>query len=195
MTDESRHGTDDSEPKTDEEREEAPSAGRQLIELVITLALAFLLAMLVRTFVVEPFVIPTGSMIPTIMERDQVLVNKFIFRFRPPQAGDIVVLDDPTGQTPALIKRVIAVGGQTVDVHDGKVWVDGVALNEPYTHGQPSEPGPYVLPVKIPAGDVWVMGDNRTMSKDSRWIGPQPITGVRGDAFMKYWPPNRIGLF
>lgn len=179
----------------DEHRDGPASVARQLIEIVITVAAAYLLAQVLRAYVIEPYVVPTGSMIPTIELQDQVLVNKFLFHFRPPQRGDIVVLEDPTHETPALIKRVIAVGGQTVDVRDGAVWVDGVKLVEPYTYGQPTEPGPYPLPVKLPAETVWVMGDNRTQSKDARWFGPQPLSAVRGPAFMVYWPPARIHLF
>ena len=78
-------------------------------------------------------------MLPTIQLKDQVLANKFVYRFEQPKRGDIVVFDDPTGEVETLIKRVIAVGGQTVDVRDGKVWVDGKALVEPYTHGQPTD--------------------------------------------------------
>ena len=77
-----------------------------------------------------------------------------------------------------------------------KVFVDGVPLDEPYTHGQPSLPGDprIVYPVKLPAGTLWVMGDNRTQSKDSRWLGPVPVSSVHGKAFVIYWPPSRWGL-
>jgi signal peptidase I len=166
---------------------------RQVVELVVTLAVAVIIAQAVRTWVVQPFVVPTGSMLPTIQLKDQVLANKFVYRFEDPKRGDIVVFDDPTGEVDTLIKRVIAVGGQTVDVRDGKVWVDGKALVEPYTHGQPSEPQSVALPVKIPAGYVWVMGDNRTQSKDSRTLGPIPLSLVHGRAFAVYWPLARVG--
>jgi signal peptidase I len=164
-------------------------------EFVVMVLAAVALAWLIRTYIVEPYVIPSGSMIPTIQIGDQVLVNKFAFRFGAPQYRDIVVLDDPTGETPMLIKRVIAVGGQTVDLKDGKVVVDGTPLDEPYTYGQPSLPGDpsITYPVTLPPGTVWVMGDNRTQSKDARWLGPQPVTGVHGKAFVIYWPPTRWG--
>ena len=169
------------------------SAGRQIAEFLVTLAIAFAVAQAVRTWVIQPFVVPTGSMLPTIQLSDQVLANKFILRFRPPVRGDIVVLDDPTGQVGTLIKRVIATGGQTVDIRDGKVWIDGTALVEPYTHGQPNELGPLPMPYKIPADSVWVMGDNRTQSQDSRWFGAVPLSAVHGKAFFIYWPWARIG--
>jgi signal peptidase I len=173
--------------------DENPSAGRQLLEFVITLVVAFVIAFALRTFVVQPYVVPTGSMLPTIQLGDQLLANKLIYRIRPPEPGDIAVFDDPTKTVPTLIKRVIAVGGETVDVRDGKVWVNGKALVEPYTHGEPNEPGPLKLPVHIPAGDVWMMGDNRTASEDSRWFGPVAISTVRGEGFFVYWPLSRLG--
>jgi len=169
------------------------SAGRQIAEFLVTLAIAFAVAQAVRTWVIQPFVVPTGSMLPTIQLSDQVLANKFILRFRPPVRGDIVVLDDPTGQVGTLIKRVIATGGQTVDIRDGKVWIDGTALVEPYTHGQPNELGPLPMPYKIPADSGWVMGDNRTQSQDSRWFGAVSLSAVHGKAFFIYWPWARIG--
>jgi signal peptidase I len=169
----------------------------QVVEFVLTIAVAFLLAKAVRTWVIQPYEVPTGSMLPTIQLQDHVLANKFIYNFRKPARPDIVVLDDPTGQVGTLIKRVIAVGGQTVDLQGGKVLVDGVALNEPYTYGQPSEPlmGSTVrFPVKIPADSVWVMGDNRTQSQDSRWFGPARLSAVHGQAFFIYWPLSRFGV-
>jgi signal peptidase I len=172
---------------------EQTSTLRWLVETAILVGLAFLLAQGIKTFVVQPYIIPTGSMIPTIELQDRVLAEKITYRFRSPRQGEIVVFNDPTGQHPKLIKRVIAVGGQTVDVHDGKVWVDGKALDEPYVHGKVTEPGTVPLPITIPAGDVWLMGDNRPNSGDSRFFGPQPVSSVDGRAFFTYWPPSRIG--
>ena len=102
------------------------SFGRWLIETVLLVALAFALAQGIKTFVVQPFVIPTGSMIPTIEIGDRVLAEKLTYRFSgEPQRGDIVVFDDPDASRPQLIKRVIAVEGETIDVLDGAVYVDG----------------------------------------------------------------------
>lgn len=170
------------------------SVGRWLLETAFLVLAAFVLAQGIKAFVVQPFVVPTGSMRPTIMENDRVLAEKITYRFvRKPQAGDVVVFDDPLGQHPQLIKRVIAVAGQTVDVKDGKVVVDGVPLNEPYTHGKTTTPGTVALPITIPEGSVWLMGDNRPNSGDSRFFGPRPVTTVRGKAFWTYWPPSRFG--
>lgn len=170
----------------------SPSFLRWLAELVLMIGLAFVLAAIVRTFIVQPYMIPTTSMVPTIEIGERVLANKFIYRFQDPEAGDVVVFDDPTGQVTTLIKRVIATEGQTVDLVDGKVVVDGTTLDEPYTHDQPSEPGPIAMPFVVPADCVWVMGDNRTNSADSRWFGAVPLSEIRGQAFVRYWPLDRF---
>lgn len=170
------------------------SFGRWLVETVLLVALAFALAQGIKTFLVQPFVIPTGSMIPTIEIGDRVLADKLVYRFfREPRYGDIVVFDDPTGSHPQLIKRVIAVQGQTVDIHDGKVWVDGKALDEPYTYGKLTEVQTVPMPVKVSKDHVWLMGDNRPQSGDSRSFGEMPDSVVRGRAFWTYWPPSRFG--
>ncbi|MHB1135244.1 MAG: signal peptidase I [Coriobacteriia bacterium] len=175
--------------------EERPvSFARWLGELVLMVALAFLLAGAIRTWVVQPYVIPTGSMIPTIELQDRVIANKFIYRFTEPKRGDIVVLDDPTGSVDTLIKRVIAVGGETVDLIDGSVVVDGVVLDEPYTHGLPSAPMVQQMPYTVPEGSVWLMGDYRTNSADSRVFGAVPLSEVRGRAIFRFWPMDRIGV-
>jgi signal peptidase I len=176
--------------------EKGGHALRQIFEFLVTLAVAFLVAQAVRTWVIQPFVVPTGSMLPTIQLGDQVLANKFVFRFRTPQRPDIVVLDDPTETVGTLIKRVVAVGGQTVDLQGGKVLVDGVAIDEPYTHGQASDPlmgSALKFPVTIPGDSIWVMGDNRTQSQDSRWFGPVKLSDVHGRGFFIYWPLSRFG--
>ena len=188
--------TDHSDVQADDiyvEPEEKQSLGRWLFEMVVLFACAALLAQGFKTWVVQPYVIPSGSMIPAIVEGDHVLVNKFVYRFGTPQREDVVILDDPTNKTPMLIKRVIAIGGEKVELRDGSVYINGTKLSEPYTYGKPSLPGPFPLPTVVPDGYVWVMGDNRTNSQDSRWIGPQPITAVHGKAFFTYWPLGRVG--
>jgi signal peptidase I len=189
-------------PIGDEAQENsAPRMGalRQIVEFVLTLAIAYLIAQGVRAWVIQPFVVPTGSMLPTIQLSDQVLANMFVYRFSTPQPGDIVVLDDPDGKVDTLIKRVIAVGDQTVDLQQGRVLVDDQVLSEPYTHGLPSDPieradaKNITYPITIPADSIWVMGDNRTSSQDSRYFGPVPLSSVHGKAFFIYWPWARIG--
>jgi signal peptidase I len=172
------------------------SLGRWFLETALLVILAFALAFGIRTFLVEPFIVPTGSMIPTIAIGNRVLAEKITFRFvRPPRYGDIVVFPDPKGEHPHLIKRVIATGGQTVDLRNGAVYVDGKALVEPYTHNLPSVPlsPQYQFPFKVPAGSLWVMGDNRTNSGDSRVFGPIKVSAVQAHAVWTYWPIKAFG--
>jgi len=181
-------------PPTD--KEEPQSTLRWLVETALLVALAFVLAQGIKTFVVQPFVIPSGSMLPTIQLGERVIAEKLTYRFsHDPEPGEIVVFANPEGYPPILIKRVIATGGQTVDLRQGVVYVDGEALDEPYTHGQPSEPlNPAITyPFTVPEGSVWVMGDNRTNSGDSRQIGPIAVAAVKGRAIWSYWPPKEFG--
>ena len=165
---------------------------RWLGELVVLVALAFILAMGIKTFVVQPFIIPSTSMVPTLEIDDRVLVNKFIYRFGSPSRGDVVVFTSPDNDGMDLIKRVIAVGGQTVELRDGTVFVDGSALKEPYVNPLIKDTYTSKQPTKVPPGYVWVMGDNRTNSRDSRYFGPQPVANLLGKAFCIYWPIPRI---
>lgn len=168
------------------------------VELVITLALALGLSILARRFVVESYEIPTGSMLETIQIGDRLIGEKISYRFGSPSQGDIVTfnyVDPDSGVTETLIKRVIAVGGQTVDLVDGVVYVDGVALEEPYTHGLPSYSltdvegsAGIAYPYVVPEGCVWVMGDNRTNSRDSRYFGPVDEDEVTSRAVFIFWP-------
>lgn len=172
------------------------STGRQILETIVMIAIAFAVAQLVKTYIVQPFVVPSGSMIPTIQEQNRVLAEKITYRFtRAPEYGDVAVFRNPLGAPPILIKRVIATGGQEVDLRDGVVYIDGVALDEPYTHSQPSLPeSPAIAyPFTVPEDSVWMMGDNRTNSGDSREFGPVRVDQVLGRAMWTYWPPREFG--
>ena len=173
---------------------------RQVIELLAVIAIALIVTALLRTFVMDNYEIPTGSMEPTIEINDRVFAEKISYRFALPKQGDIVTFNDPSVPGRVLIKRCIAVGGQTVDLVDGKVVVDGVTLDEPYTYGKPSYPldpqmdgVSFTYPYTVPAGTVWVMGDNRTNSLDSRYFGPIPQDELVGKALIRFWPLNRFG--
>lgn len=178
-----------------EEKPRRRSGKSFILELVIIVAVAVGLAFLITNFVVQPYEIPSGSMEQTIDVGDRVFSEKLSYNFGDPKQGDIVTFKDMTNPSRVLIKRVIALGGQTVDVHDGKVFVDGAALDEPYTNGKQSEPlgSNIVYPYTVPAGSMWVMGDNRTNSSDSRAFGAVPLANVTGHAFFRYWPVDRIG--
>ena len=154
---------------------------RGALEWVLVILIALAATFLIRTFVVEPFVVPTGSMEDTIEIGDQILAQKVSLELgQPVKQGDIVVFHNPDGTSEhdVLVKRVIATAGQTVDLQDGKVVVDGQALDEDYTAGMSwplsvQAPGAQVsYPYTVPDGCVWVMGDNRENSADSRYFGP-----------------------
>jgi len=196
MTSDNPDSPDSSDTDGETGRPRTPStpAGRWLVETALLILVAFALAQGIRTFIGEPYVIPTGSMVPTIGIGDRVIAEKLTFRFvRKPARGDIVVFSDPRGSRPQLIKRVIATEGQTVDIRGDAVYVDGKMLVEPYTHGKPTTLGSVATPVRVPTGHLWLMGDNRTNSADSRFIGTQPVSAIRGRALLTYWPPRAFG--
>lgn len=162
---------------------------------VVVIGLFFAL----RTWVFTPYQIPSGSMEQTVMTGDTLLSEKVSYYFRAPEAGDIITFEDPLVPGRTLLKRVIATEGQTVNLVDGRVVVDGVTLDEPYTAGKQSFPiTPTArdisvdFPYTVPEGYVWVMGDNRTSSQDSRYFGAVPVSSITGRAALVYWP---VGSF
>lgn len=175
---------------------------RSLVEWLVIVAIACGLMLVVRTFVIEPYVVPTGSMEDTIEIGDQVFAQKVTTNLgMSPQAGDIIVFRNPDGSSDhdVLVKRVIATAGQTVEMVDGRVLVDGQALDEPYAIGQ-SQPlanqAPGVIiryPYTVPEGCIWVMGDNRENSADSRYFGAVEVDDVIGVVVLRYWPLHRFG--
>ena len=174
--------------------------GRTILSIAGTIVLIVALSWGLRTFVFQAYEIPSGSMEETIMTGDMVFSEKVTYYFNEPEPGDIVTFQDPEIPSRILIKRIIATGGQTVDLVDGQVVVDGVPLYEPYTDGKPSYPltpayGTAIsYPFKVPEGKLWVMGDNRTNSQDSRYFGPIDEDTVTGRAVLIYWPISNIGL-
>lgn len=162
-----------------------------LIEIVVIVAAAFVLALLIQQFVVKPFSIPSESMQPTLTKGDRVLVARFLYRFGDPKPGDVIVFHPPTSPKEEYIKRVVAVGGDRVSVHDGKLWINGEAMDEPYINEKPMI-GTFPE-ITVPEGSVFAMGDNRNNSGDSRVFGPVPKSSILGKAFFLYWPLARIG--
>lgn len=163
------------------------SFGSWLGEMAVLVVIAYVVATVIKLFIVQPFYIPSGSMEPTLMPGDRVLVNKFIYRFTPPKPGDIVVLPAPgVGNEIDLIKRIVAVGGQSVELREGTLFVDGKAISEPFV--APVKDFTHFGPYDVAPGQVFLMGDNRTNSEDSRFIGALPASSILGKAFIIYWP-------
>ena len=165
---------------------------RQLIEWALVIGAALLTALVLRLVVVQAFSIPSISMEDTLLVGDRVLVNKLN---KSAHRGDIIVFERPPGEETAtikdLIKRVIALPGETVEARDGKLFVNGKQLDEPYL-----DPGTVTVmdhPVTVEADHVWVMGDNRSQSRDSRFFGAIKKSSIIGHAFVRVWPPNRFG--
>jgi signal peptidase I len=172
---------------------------REIVEILVIIAIAVVVTTLLRTFVIDNYEIPTGSMEPTIAKGDRLFAEKVTYYFGEPVRGEIVTFDDPTNDDRVLIKRCIATGGQTIDLRDGKVIVDGIILDEPYTHDKPTlplDPMPgqsITYPYTVPKGSVWMMGDNRTNSLDSRYFGPVPSESLIGKALFRMLPLDRFG--
>jgi signal peptidase I len=191
-------------------------------ELPVLIIIAFAIALLIKTFLLQAFYIPSASMEPTLKVGDRVLVEKVSYRFSSPDRGDVVVFEKdfailadpnaagedapfyrdiidafrslfgfPTGNSQDFIKRVIAVGGDTVEGRGGVVYVNDEPVDDPYiSEGvQTSDFGP----VEVPDGQIFVMGDNRTNSEDSRNFGPVDEDKVVGRAFVLIWPPADVG--
>lgn len=173
---------------------------RKIGSMLLAIAVIIIASFALRAFVFQAYEIPSGSMEETIMTGDMVFSEKISYYMEEPKEGDIVTFADPEIPSRTLIKRVIATPGQTVNLIDGSVYVDGEKLIEPYTDGKPSYPlttaygTTITYPYTVPDGELWVMGDNRTNSQDSRYFGSIPISTVSGKAIFKYWPLDHIGM-
>lgn len=178
-----------------EEEEKKGGFLRSAIELVVMFVIILAITFGITNYVVTPYQIPSESMTTTILEGDRVLSEKVSYYGGSPEPGQIVTFNDVDDEGSVLIKRCIATAGQTVDLRDGEVYVDGQRLEEPYTQGRPSYDleSDVTYPHTVAEGCIWVMGDNRTNSLDSRWFGDVPLENVTGHAFFRYWPIDRIG--
>lgn len=179
--------------------------GAALAEWVLVIVGAVVLAVVVKVFLLQAFYIPSLSMYPTLHEGDRVLVNKLSYRLHDVNRGDIVVFERPASETssniPDLIKRVVGLPGESIVIDGGSVYVDNRKLDESYLPTgtvTSAQSAPYKCTVQapcvVPQGSVWVMGDNRPDSKDSRYFGPIPESTIVGRAFVRVWPFGRFGL-
>lgn len=194
----------------DEDRGKRKRTGRNwrrpLLRTLVTLVIAALAVVLLRVFVVQPYYIPSASMEPTLhgcpgCNDDHVLVDKISYRIHGVRVGDIVVFRRPKHVTvpeDVLIKRVVAAGGDKIAMRRGRVYVNGLPLDETYLDKDHScyahSPMENFRARRVPKDDVFVMGDNRCNSTDSREFGPIPTSSIIGRAFMIVWPLNRIGF-
>jgi signal peptidase I len=199
-----------SEPRPAEQEER----GSFLRELPVLFVVALAVAIVLKTLVVQAFFIPSSSMEPTLEPGDRVLVQKVVYG---PDRGDVIVFSDPQGRPGPdrgivggfvhwlsstlgierpehedFIKRVIGLPGETVELRDGRLFVDGVRIREPYLEGAVDTRD--YGPVRVPEGALFVLGDNRLNSNDSRFgLGFVPVDKVVGRAFAIVWPPSRVG--
>lgn len=158
-------------------------------ELLETIVIALALALLIRGFVLESFLVQGSSMEPTLQHGNRLLVNKITYRFSPPQRGDIIVFHAPPSPSKDYVKRLIAVAGDRVRVEDGVVFVNGEPLDEPYVAAGDHSNLPEQI---VPPGSVFVLGDNRARSQDSREFGFVRVDEIVGEAFIVYWPPDAM---
>lgn len=179
-------------------------------EWIKPILIAAVLALFIRTFIIQPFKIPSNSMFPTLKPGDRIFVSKFIYgakvpftdivlpKVRAPQPGDIVVFLSPAEKKKYLVKRYIAGGGDIVEIRDGDIYVNGRMLEDApinkffyYNHG---EFGPENKTIKVPEGHFYALGDNSNNSMDSRYWGFVPDKNMVGRAFVIHWPLKRIHL-
>ena len=167
------------------------SLGEEIKDWVVSIAIAVVLAFFIRYFIVELYLVDGPSMRPTLLSAERLVVNKFIYRFRPPERGEILVFRYPRDPSRDFIKRVIAIPGDTIEIKDGRVYVNSTLLNEPYILSKTR--GNYPL-ATVPEGHIFVMGDNRNNSEDSRFadVGFVPFDLIKGKAMLVFWP---IGQF
>lgn len=205
-------------PPSKLKRPSSRSRLRTIVEWVVVLGGAFGIALVIQMFLFQPFRIPSGSMIPTLEVGDRIVVNKVSYKLHDPNRGDVVVFTTPdctaqdtpewanctiVGNYADLVKRVVGLPGDELAIADDHVYVDGEALQEPYvrpgaaTVAQPPYgcdfPGTPDDPYVVPDGMVFVMGDNRSDSLDSRCFGPIPESSLVGRAFVVIWPFSRLG--
>jgi signal peptidase I len=199
-------------PRSPDDRVARPRASgrRLLVEFAALAAIAVVMAIVLRTFFIGTYLIPSGSMEPTLMINDRIMVDKISYHLHAIGRSDIVVFSTPPaencGGPPVahLVKRVIGLPGETISLSGGQVYIDGKLLPEPWLTAQSQRdtaPGPsrqpYALvhPYRVPEGDVYVMGDNRTVSCDSRYWGPIPESSIVGKVDLRIWPLSRLHFF
>lgn len=167
------------------------SIGEEIKDWAISILIAIILAFFIRYFIVELYMVEGPSMRPTLVNSERLIVSKFIYRFKSPEKGEILVFRYPSDPSRDFIKRVIAAPGDTIEIKDGRVFVNGQLQNETYILEKMK--GSYPLST-VPSGHVFVMGDNRNNSEDSRFrdVGFVPFDLIKGKAVMVFWPLDQM---
>jgi signal peptidase I len=160
-------------------------------DVVGTILPAVLIALLIHVFLAQATRVYGQSMQPNLQTNERLVIEKLSYRLHGPRRGDVVVLHDPSGGSELLIKRVVGLPGERVTIADGQVFIDGVALDEPYLNQETQGGGRSWL---VPPLQVFVMGDNRQASRDSRSFGPVGRDQIIGRALFRYWPLDQIGI-
>jgi len=165
---------------------------RELLEWGRALVIALVMAVAIRSLLLQPYRVDGTSMLPTLHHDERLFLNRIVYRLHPPQRGDVVVVPLP-GEGISIIKRVIGLPGEQVEIKEGAVWINGEKLDEPYLAGETA--GSYG-PVEVPEQSVFVLGDNRQASRDSRYssVGFIEYGQVTGKAMVVYWPLNALRL-
>ena len=173
------------------ENSKSNSLGEEAKDWVISIVAAVVMALLIRTFIVELYIVDGPSMKPTLQHEERLVVNKFIYRLRNPEKGEILIFKYPRDTSRDFIKRVIATGGDTIEIKEGRVYVNDQLLKEDYILEKTRTEYPKVT---IPEGTVFVMGDNRNNSDDSRFadVGFVPLDLIKGKAIVVFWPLDNM---
>lgn len=164
---------------------------REVLGWVLIIPIAFTANFLIQTYAFAQTEVRNVSMQGTLYEGQRLIEDKLSYRFSDPSRGDIVILDGPEYEQ-RLIKRLIGVPGDIIDIKDGRLYVNGELQEEPYVKGMTYAAG-LAVPYTVPEGHVFVMGDNRERSTDSRQLGPIALTSIEGKAVLRVWPPKDIG--
>ena len=167
-----------------------------MLEIVQALALAVVISVVLNLFVVQVTEVRQRSMETTLLQNDRVLVSKVDYRVGSVQPGDIVVFNPTIDTQIPYVKRVVAVAGETIELRDGQLWVNGKPRTFPQARGLTQPQSPDVrFPLKVPDGEFFALGDNRQFSSDSRTFGPQPYSRIIGKVVLRFWPPDRLTFF
>ncbi|MDD3519912.1 MAG: signal peptidase I [Actinomycetota bacterium] len=168
------------------------SRSKELLSYLIVILCAALVSILFRIFLFEPFIVPSPSMEPTLMVNDKVIVNKFSYKYFGIERGDLITFHSPIDNNKDLVKRAIAFEGETITLKDdGSIYINDEKLERDF-YNPNDKPIYREESYKIGKNEIFVMGDNRNNSYDSRYFGPVMETEVFGKVFFIYWPPSRI---